>query len=49
MVPAAENIRPVVSVPVEAIYLSVGDSYTLSRATCTDARAARHRYCCMRG
>ena len=37
VVAANVNIRPVVSVPVEAIYLSVGDSYTLPVATCTDA------------
>ena len=36
VVAANVNIRPVVSVPVEAIYLSEGDSYTLPTATCTD-------------
>ena len=37
VVAANVNIRPVVSVPVEAIYLSEGDAFTLPTATCTDA------------
>ena len=37
VVAANVNIRPVVSVPVEAIYLNVNDSYTLPTPTCTDA------------
>ncbi len=37
VVPDEVNIRPVVSVSDEAIYLSVNDSYTLPTATCTDA------------
>ena len=41
VVPAEVNIRPVVSVSVEAIYLSVNDSYTLPTATCTDAEDGR--------
>ena len=37
VVPASENIPPVLSLPVLEIILTVGDSFTIPKATCTDA------------